>query len=203
MARFLFLLGGLSIVFAIVYMIALLTGAENPPVKDILEQVLCEPEAKFQTVYGSTFRDGSRSVAMYCTLENGTKTEVTLTYVLLTGGGFALFLIGGIVLFMIAAGLMVKQQAAKVLSWTANLGQTGTVHTSQRVINLRDGEQLPEELAWVGDLLNQAGAGQYVDSGNDELSDKLAELEEARQRGLISAEEYQTLRQALLDKLLK
>jgi hypothetical protein len=209
MGRLLLILGILLFFTATGYMLVMVGGAENEPAAMVLERVLCEDnETVGQHLGGYEFdtmsQIGGRSIAFFCADSEGSERDVTLGAIGIIAGGFAAQIILGLLLTFIGAGLMVRNRVKSAMSSLQNF----TVQPGQAtVFDLRDGSYQenqysqipPEKMEQVQQVLGQFGA--MFGTGQGNLSKRLQDLEDARNKNLISESEYQRVRQAILDSL--
>jgi hypothetical protein len=130
------------------------------------------------------------------------------------GASFAIPFIVSLILFFIAVGTMIS---SGVKSFTQNAFQMSggtnkwTAYTSQlpqsSVIDLRDGSyqggQVPaEKIAQAQQIMDSMGLPNFFQAaGGNTLAERLKQLDDARNQGLINETEYQRLRQSILDDI--
>lgn len=162
---------------------------------------LCEPGEKIETEEGPSSRTvggtWGRPITVYCVDDEGNRREVTGQFAGdLFGQAFASMpaFLGGIGLSMCFSSLIVVGIILLII------GSIITRRSQPRTV-------MAGGIPGVQVYTNQPGAvdvTRYVQqqskSGGD-LTAKLRQLEEARNKGLISAEEYDRLRQQILDTM--
>ncbi len=176
-------LGCLLIILAVVGLIALvvvpvLPFLENSPQVDgFLQPLLCQPGETVQREQYS-YRDSegtSYSMNVYC-MGDGVERDVTMNWTLIGVGAFLVpFLIG---LFAFIYGVNRNARNRSVTLTTASIGNTGWVMPSSGGMSVGTGG-----------------------SKNASLVQRLKELQDARDAGLISAIEYDRTRQQILDSM--
>lgn len=154
--------------------------ASTPEIDRYLTPLLCEPGETLNRNQSSySYRPGSISFTMHpeCVNSEGQERSVKDRFILLGVGVYlATFLPG---LFLFIAGI--TRATRKMVTQT--MSDNGI---NIRVFSLDDGTIQP-------------GA---VQTSTASLTDRLRQLEEARDNGLISDEEYDRLRQEILDSLV-
>jgi hypothetical protein len=221
MGRFLLLLALLLLGTAIFLLVILVQGADNEWAKLIFQTALCtDGEELVQWTGNYVPRSGSNrysgyETAFYCEDNEGEQRDVTLQTVGIMGAGFAVPFVISLILFLISISMMVSN---RVKSFTKNVfdmsgamsGGNAVVsqYGNRTVIDLRDGtyqggEIPPEKLAQVQQIMDSFGLPNFFEGagGGNTLSERLQQLEDARREGLITDDEYQRLRQSILDDL--
>jgi hypothetical protein len=188
------------------------SAVQGPQAED-----LCKPGETLEQENGqSEYTPGqgnAHSVRYYCVDSSGVRREVTgdfaqdllsgvsnifpsfslrLEYVALVGGGILLLLIG--IFSGLRRGVDVRPGVAISSDPSSAFPMSG-----QPVVVRMQGQNLD-----LGDIIQQAQAMKAssgsINSGDD-LLNKLRQLEEARRANLISQEEYDRLRQQILDSM--
>lgn len=178
-------LGCLLILVGILGLIVLLVLPVLPPLEysaeldDLLAPLLCQPDETIQRQQYSYSTDDGQTFSMnvYCLDGDGRRRDVTDRWALISAGAFALpFMLG---LILLISGLSRRAQPAQAAALPA-----------------------------VDDLLSTPPmvGGQPVrvsssspTSGGLSLADRLKQLQDARDAGLLSAQEYERLRQDILN----
>lgn len=164
----------------------------NETVYAMLTAVLCGPGETFMTDFStiSDLRGTVRGGQVYCVAENGQSTEVTLKTFLYAGGGFLVTFLVGLVI-----GMRALSKAA--VNSVGGLSRSGvTVRVG--------GRQADADSADVSALLRQFGidnsGGKHVENRSGKsLNERLQDLQAAYDNRLITREEYDRLRQEVLD----
>ena len=143
------------------------------------------------------------TIDFFCEDSEGDDRNVTGTAVMVIIIGFGGLLVTGILSIFVGASIVSKNLSQNFGGVIA--GQYGTVlNTQSSTIDLRDGSfqqakgQLPPELR---NMMKQASDQLDQLSGDDTLAHKLKQLEDAYEQRLISREEYDKARTAILDKM--
>ncbi|GAB5493165.1 MAG: hypothetical protein Phog2KO_33800 [Phototrophicaceae bacterium] len=198
---------GIVLIFASVIFMGLVFGLAGEDVSaQIITPFACEDNETLRQEMGRivTTSDGTgQTIDFFCDDSEGQERNVTGVAVMVIIIGFAGLLIAGIFSTIIGASIASKNLAQNfggVIS-----GQYGTVlNTQSATIDLRDGSfqeaqgQLTPELR---NIMKQASNQLDNLSGGDTLADKLQQLEDAYEQRLISREEYDKTRLAILDKM--
>lgn len=220
MGRFLLLLAFILLVLAI-FALVIIQGGENEWANLVFKTTLCEDGESFVQETGNYVpRSGSNrysgyEVTFFCEDSRGEQRDVTLGAVVVMGASFAVPFIISLILFIVSISMMV---ARGVKSMTKNVFEMRgtsipanavvTQYGNKTVIDLRDGsyqggEIPPEKLAQVQQIMDSFGLPNFFEAageaGGNSLTERLQQLEDARREGLITAEEHQRLRQAILD----
>ncbi|NWF70378.1 MAG: SHOCT domain-containing protein [Chloroflexi bacterium] len=178
-------------------------------------------------VSGTFGRGGGRSVEFYCVNGEGDERDVTGNSVLIGIGGFAAPFIGGLLMTIIAGTAMAAGATRRLTQSMLNPvfsnaratsmpGQTGfsatVIQNGQQVpLTPEMAQQVQQALGGVfdnmqnlqnvqGQLSSFNSAAPQQTSGGDLVS-RLRQLDDARNAGLLSADEYDRLRKEILDNL--
>lgn len=173
----------------------------NESVMAIQAAVLCGPGETFTTDFYtmSDLRGTARGGQVYCVAEDGTRTEATGKSMLYAMIGFIVPFMLGLFLAMRGAS---KQSQGSLDDLLAASGQGGFTSGSVQV-DRRTYEIDPKSVD-VKALLQQfgidAGDGVQVQRGGGSLTEQLKDLQAAYDKQLITREEYDRLRQQILDR---
>jgi hypothetical protein len=188
--------------------------ADNQTIDQYLTRLLCQPDEKLQRNMFTTSREVGEvgySMSPMCVDLEGQERDVSVTWGLLGVAGFLVPFILGLLLFIVGVSRAASRwQTAggneEALQRTLNAaGMTttvvrGTPTVQSNTYTTSDPAEIQALLKSFGlpaDMLNT----QTDQSGANSLSEKLRELQEARDSGLISEEEFQRLRQEILDNM--
>lgn len=155
---------------------------ESTEIDGYLTPLLCQPEETIERdQYSERARGGGTSYSMdvYCIDKDGDRRNETGRWALLGGGGFTIpFLIG---LFVLIAG---TNRSARNSAPT--LMTTGT----------------PVNFGTPSNYGTSASFGSSpAPSAGRTLSERLKQIDDARNQGLITADEYDRLRKEILDEM--
>jgi len=213
------LIGGL-VMLTLIVLPVLPFGEGNPTLMNILAAVVCNPGEKFVQDFHteSDLRGTARGGPVYCIAPNETQTEVT-------GSLMVRAVIGSLIPFF--AGLFFLTSKPKRPAMVSSAGNTQvytlpTTFTTQSFTS-SDGFQMPHIEVKDG-VLKVDGFEIHMDGISPEhlklfqgtspifmggaqtnagsLAAKLKELQEARDSGLITGDEYDRLRKEILDKMV-
>lgn len=184
MGRLLVILGILAIIGSAAGLIWLLQPPQsNPPLADLLEDLHCRQyeqiEQRSQTTISGTSR--STSVYYYCVdLERGERD--------VSGAVVSMIIIAFLVPFLLGLFMTIFGAAR------------ATRNHQRRLVN-----QMAAAPMMVTTFTTSAGPirpmGQPSGTALPDLAERLEQIEEARDKGLISTTEYNRLRQAILDRM--
>lgn len=171
---------------------------------EIVGGFMCEPDERLtferlvvqQAVVGTT-------TFYYCENEAGQRRQINERLRMVVFIGFVPPLMIGILLM--TAGVYIvrrnrrREQLGATFSPTA--GNAGAFSTmSGSTINVSHANLSPQQKAQVEDIL-QSVSGSFGISRNDgSLTERLQDLQQAHDKGLISSEEYERIRKAILDQ---
>ncbi len=223
MSRTLLFIGIALMIIAFVLLFFLIQGPSNPSVANMLESLLCEPEETISEYSSLTFRGTgtSRTTIYYCEAPNGTQRDVTGPFILILFGGFGVPFVIGLIMTIITANISVRRRTRAFTELFTRTGRRGGAvnipgqassnYTRTEVYNQANIppetrqvlEQVFGNFDQVFDKLENAPAGTVITTssglGQPSLADRLRQLDEARDQGLINADEYAKARAAILD----
>jgi hypothetical protein len=218
MGRFIFFLAFLILAGGIAFFVIALSGPENPWMARIFTPIVCEENEELVQWLGryiprSGSSSGGREVAYYCEGSEGEQRDVTVSVVGIMAAGFAIPLVVTILLFIVgstmAATSRMKRLSQNVFGNTV-WNTMGNAQSSMTVVDLRDGSfqngEIPsEKLAQAKQILDSMGFnGAFptaMTGGGASLAERLKQLDEARNQGLITQDEYECSRQSILDNI--
>lgn len=183
---------GLIIIFAsVIYMLAVMGVFGQSVSAQFMGTILCEDNETFSQRYGE-YRGSIENVPAFfmCTDSEGIERNVNGGAIATIVIGFVGLLLTGIIIVNIGARRAVKEGFATFGD------ETGTgFHIARSTINYDNNTSADEMREILQSSFDVAGKALGVDS----LSDKLQQLDDALDKGLISKSEYETARQNLLD----
>ena len=208
MSKFILLLGIVLIIISVPILFIGILDPENSPFTEIIGSIACKPPEKIVTEttnWSQPNGESGSSTEYFCEIEPGQRRDVMETAFLVLGGSFAVPLVAGILMTIIGAN-GVARQATKQM--TSNINDYFSTYPPQQtssstVINLRDkkGEIPPEAQEILNDVLGGFTTAFTQAGSKGTLSDRLEQLNEAYNNDLISKEEYERIRQAILDSM--
>lgn len=156
--------------------------SESPALDNVLKPILCNTEERIEREqYSSRTRDDGTSYSMnvYCVYQNGQRRDVTDRWQVISLVSFlAPFLLG---LFGLIFGLNRAAKNRTITATTATINLMGANPSRIKLENMLAAMPKPTKQS---------------------LTERLKQLEEARNAGLISAEEYDRLRKEILDDVV-
>lgn len=159
--------------------------AQNETIDTIIGTVVCQPgETVLRDQYQTQDSDGTGySMDVYCINAREQREDVTGKWFLISIGAFLLPFLVGLFSFIFASNRASKNVAVPTtgfsvdpLSGRVNLGSSSSPISG----------------------FNQSAVS--FSAGKKSLSDRLKEIQDARDKGLITEEEYDRIRQEILDK---
>lgn len=201
MARFLILTGIILIIVAIALMIAVFSVEDVPLIQDTLVGLYCESgETSITHASRLSFSGTQNSTSVwFCDDGEGNEREITAQVGLTAAGVFVVpFLIG---LFMIMYGAWTIQRnfTRKIMS-SVGIDNDMQIY-SMKGANLSNANLSPEQQTQAQKILQSLSNASTTAASSSTLTDRLKQLEDAREQGLISSAEYQRTRQAILDSM--
>lgn len=197
----LILMGG-----AFVLLFGLLLGVEDlarhSTFGPMLTDTFCNPGEKVVSESRAYRRAGEsgQEILFFCQDSQGRRRDITGAYVVVAIVGFIVpFLLG---LFMVIGS--VRRMVARAASQMMRIPAGGMVSLPgmPRSSNMQVTGHDVSAGSNVNDFIQQAfNASQQEIARGDDLSSRLRKLDEARDAGLISGDEYQRARQKILDAL--
>ena len=191
------------IIGSIAFLLLTIFAAGHPLISDPIEFLTCADNETLRIeTQAWSLPNGERgiNVTYFCDNEAGIERSVTDAAALIQGGIFIALLFVGI-LFLIG-GIARYGDKLEKQSWTQQLeaqlaGQTDTVNVDPKIKKLP-----PETREIVENVMNTVIAGVTdADMHSASLSERLEQLNEAYNNDLISKEEYDRVRQAILDSM--
>lgn len=207
MGRFLIFTGILLIITAIIFMLATLDVFGNDISAQIIVPIACEPGDTIRTQNRLSFSNSGsgQTTDFFCVDNEGDEENVTDTVIIIILVGFGGLLGTGILMIFIGARMVVNRVTQSFTNTLFEQQNIGNVQTSSSTFDLRQNSsdfnqtQIPPQTqAQIQSVLSQVGD---AFGNNDSLADKLRQLDEAKQQGLISQSEYEHTRQAILDSM--
>jgi PAS domain-containing protein len=214
---------------AVVALLLFISG--SPLVTPIQAAIACSSDEQFGQVEGgrscdSFGRNCGTAFAYVCTNAEGSARDVTVPVFGISAAAFIIPFIAG--LFILIFGLYSRRPMVTATDWLGQptqiqssvhqevapgqfvLRQVGPTRVQNSTLVTMDGKQVdPTTLSpEINTKIQQAMAmlGTTLDSmpmatEQTDLAAQIEQLQEARDKGLISGEEYERLRKAILDKL--
>lgn len=178
---------GFVALFGLIVIPVIPSTEDNVSINNYLQALLCNPGEKFvREQYQTRDSEGtSYSMTPYCVNSERQRQDVTGKWVLMGGGGFALFFFFGLILTISGAKRAVTNQIGALIPQYT----TGTLNGFE--VNL-DG-LTSEKIQELKMQMQSAGSG--------DLTAKLRQLQDARGKGLISTAEHDRVRQRILDDI--
>lgn len=204
MGRLLILLGVLLILAGSSVMIALLMPQTFAPVEDFILQLHCEPGDRLTSVDSiQTSGTLNSATTLFCDDNEGNLRDITSDMFVMVAVAFLVPFGVGMVLVYIGAVLRQREQAPDISdAWGGvPVGQIADVEVYGQGFDANSLSQMnipPEKLEQVQQVLRTVTSAFGI---NSTLSERLQQLEEARQKGLISQSEYDETRRAILDSM--
>jgi hypothetical protein len=206
MGKWMLIFGIVLMAFAMVVLFMSISNA--PQTTAISQSLVCESGEKYVEVLGSVVRDGTRTLgrefSAFCE-GDGTRREVTPQAFALKAAMFVVPFLLGLFLFLIAI-FRITTRATR--SFIGRAVATSAVVTrpgqsvSRITINGQEVDQMPPEVdQMLKGLFGESFAAQNGGQNRASLTDRLRQLQEARDAGLISRDEYERVRQQILDSL--
>ncbi|MCB9460638.1 MAG: SHOCT domain-containing protein [Anaerolineaceae bacterium] len=194
-ARVMGFLGGFFILAAVAFLIGSFVFADSDWLKGILGSLICSSDETMtieRQSWSMVNGESGENIYYFCQNEAGDERNVTDNMVPILIVGFGGLLTLGI--------LMVIGAASKQVKTTANQFIYGTSSVNLVDMKTKRGTLTPE----TEDLLKNV-LGNFTTTsqgaGRSDLSDRLQQLKDAYDRNLISKEEYDSVRQSILDSM--
>lgn len=211
LAGILLIVVAVAILFGIIVIPVLPLTQDNASVDNYLAALLCKSGEKMVREQYSTrdSRGTSYSMTPYCVNSERQREDVSGKWVLYGAGGFVVPFLVGLTLIIVGANRAVRQQQAAIFE---SFGQPGT-HANVTVIK---GSTFNPQVDFTDGVLKVNGLKIRMEdlspdkvevlkthfqsvSGTTDLSAKLKQIQDAKDKGLISYDEYERLRQKILD----
>lgn len=219
----LLMLAAIVLLFAIVVIPVIPQTANNATVDNYLKAILCQPTDRVireQYSYYDYDSDGGGtafSMNVYCENVQERREDVTGKWTLIGIAGFVVPFLLGLLLFIVGVTRRAMKATQQMGSMFASGGSGGS---PQVVVTRYSGSTSPIEGIDLNDTMLKVGGmeiplggytAQPVETvrrssgqpapGETTLAAKLRQIQEARDAGLISTDEYDRLRQEILDSM--
>ena len=173
---------GAIIAFAL-FMVGIFTAAEDTPWRDLLEDLHCKDYEWLEKE--STYNGSEEQIDYYCTEVEGTRRSIQ-----------------GLVIstsFGISAAVFVLWSLLTRLAYIVTPRPEPVPVAAPPVIQFDRSSVTTDDWDEIEAMLNRMGSALF--EGGDTLTTRLQQLEEARQHGLITDDEYTRIRRAILDRM--
>lgn len=208
----LLIIAGCLALVAVIVVPVLPPLADNATIDTALAALLCKPNERLEReLYQTRDVDGTGySMTPYCVNSERQRENVTGKWALIGGGAFVVPFMIGLLLVIIGANTAVRQRAASVQGMSNAFGGAdytfvSTSGTPASGVEFKDGVLKVGGMQIKMDNLNpdqiKSQMGVFSTGGSGDLTDKLRQLQEAKDNGLISSSEYDRLREKILNDL--
>mgnify|MGYP003635471389 CR=1 FL=1 len=195
-----------------------IAGTEGNPVTNLLEATACTTGEKLvveSTYYSMPNGESGTNMTYFCEIEPGQRRSVTDKAVLIIGGSFVIpFGIGMLFTFIGSWGVArnvskrMNKNVEEYFNTYPQLKPTGlaggqSLSNNETVIDLRGhkGDIPPQAQQILNSILGNVSSATIQGQGGNSLSARLKQLEEAYENDLITKEEYDKVRQSILDSM--
>ena len=163
--------------------------------RNVVADVLCEPDEQITFERREVRQTWQNHTTIYfCENSDGQKREINERLRLVTAAGFLIPFFIGMPMIMIGILLVRKARRKNMMQnfGAYNLQSGSNINFSQANIS-------PAQQAQIGQILQSITNTSTALANTSTLADRLKQLDYAYQQGLITEEEYQHARQAILD----
>jgi hypothetical protein len=159
------------------------------------ERITTEQRVVQQATVGTT-------TFYYCEDIEGVRREINAELRQVTAIGFMAPFVPGILLMMYGVWAVRRERARSQIVPYPGKAKNSDVYTitGGSTINLSQTNMSPQQQAQVEQILQSVASAFGAFDGDTTLAERLKEVEDAYQQGLISTEEYERVRQAILDR---
>ncbi|MBA3869072.1 MAG: SHOCT domain-containing protein, partial [Anaerolineae bacterium] len=204
---------GFVSLLAVIVIPVLPSTVDNASVTNYMTSLLCQPGEKLvREQYKTHDSDGNGySMTPYCVNSERQREDVTGRWVLIGVGGFlAPFLIGLLMLVVGASAASRRQHTSRFQAVPNSYGGTDFAMFNSgngtKQIDFDDGTLKVNGFEIKMDGLTQEKiealkSQMQVSAGGGDLTTKLKQIQDAKDNGLISSDEYDRLRKKILDDL--
>ena len=219
MSKLVLILGILLIIISVPILLMGISGTEGNPMTSLLESVTCKSPEKLvveSTYYSMPNGESGTNMTYFCEIEPGQSRSVTDIAVLVIGAGFVvpfgigmLFTIGGA--SAVARNTSKNMQSNMVDYFNKYPQAQGSVAQSRNqydlggqetVIDLQGNANIPPQAQQIlNTVLGGFASAATQAQGGNSLSARLKQLEEAYKNDLITKEEYDKVRESILDSM--
>lgn len=185
--------------FGLVVIPVLPFGENNPTLMQIKGALLCAPGQTYvmEGQNFSDFRGSGRRFDVYCVAEDGTKVNVIEKDFLVSAALFAVPFVIGLLLGIFALSARVNRRARQFIQGV-QVSEDGVVRVGGMQFRVQKGS-MNTPSGSTSDWLNSPQMAQ-TGQGAADLTGKLQQLKEAYTKGLITQDEYEKMRQRILDE---
>jgi len=223
MSKLLLVLGILLIVVSVPILLIGIMDTENSPIGTLLESTACNSPEKLvveTTYYSMPNGESGQNYTYFCEIEPGQRRDVSGQAFIIIGGSFIIpFGLGMLFTFIGAWGVarktsknLQKNMDEYFIKYPQAQGGGGqgeyslggnSMTGSETVIDLRGhrGNIPPQAQEILNSVLGNVSSATIQGQGDNSLSSRLKQLAEAYENDLITKEEYDKVRQSILDSL--
>jgi hypothetical protein len=217
MSKLVLIVGILLIVVSVPILLVGIMDTENSPIGTLLKSTACNPPEKLvseSTYYSMPNGESGQNFTYFCEIEPGQRRDVSDKAFIVIAGSFVIPFGLGMLFTMVGATGVARNKSRKLQESMGDYFNTypqaqgtglggQTFSGSETVIDLRGnkGDIPPQAQQILNSVLSNFPTATVQTQGDTSLSERLKQLEEAYENDLITAEEYNTVRQAILDSL--
>ena len=188
------LIGVLLIIVSFPIMFFFIAGTDVAPdtFNSLIEGLLCRGDERYSLDTSPGYRPGLTYIEMTCISPDGGTREITLWYFAVVGISFIVPFMLGLIMLMRGLGTTARLQAAGTTIPVS--GMPGKIRINDQTLDL---DQLIEQAR----TQQPGGTQTFVTtsvSGGGSLAEKLRQLQEAYDAGLLTQAEYETQRRQIM-----
>lgn len=202
MNKFIIILGIVLIIISIPILVITISATDDESeLSQVFESMVCNAPEQLVINRRMSFDGEGQTINMYCEIEPGQRREVTATFVLITVGAFGIPFGLGMILTMWGAYRAQARARKNMSNYLVSMpdpksGKSTVVKVRGNINNMS-----PEAQELINSSLGGVAGNVPQSTDKGSLSGRLEQLNEAYNNDLISKDEYDRMRQAILDSM--
>lgn len=198
MNKFMITLGILLIIISVPILVITISATDDESeLSQVFESMVCNAPERLVINRSTSLGDDGQTINMYCEIEPGQRREVTATFVIITVVAFGIPFGLGMILTMWGAFRAQARARKNMSEYMVSMPDPKTGASTVVKVRGNINNMSPE----AQQLINSQLGGVAGNVGKSSLTQRLQQLDDAYENDLISKEEYDRMRQAILDSM--
>lgn len=195
-------LGGFLIFAAVAFLVGNFIFADNESLKSFYGSFLCgndETMTVLRQNWSMANGEHGQSIVYLCENEAGEQRNISDSMIPIMVVGFGGLLLAGILMTTVAASKIKSTKQKNAFTYEG--GTVNLIDMNKEDVKIKRGDLDPEMQDMLRHVLSNVTTATVQASGQNDLSDRLQQLKDAYNKNLITKEEYDRVRQAILDSM--